>query len=138
MYIYFPLQIDIDRVPNNRVSWIALPTAVDYVMQHVQSSPLSYINFKPFLLSLGTRHQSARFLSLLLDHGIDSLIDASGEDKEDVFFKLIHYALQQPANINLYLRDEEVWPGRTEAELLDRVLNFVDTGLANDIAGLQD
>jgi len=118
-----------------RMAWTALPTAVDYVTQYM-SNQSSRDGLKLFLLSLRSRYQSARFICLLIEEAIKKPPPESAENKEAAFFDLLYYALQEPANEGLYLREKQPPTLRAEAELLDRVANFIDLGLGNDIKGL--
>lgn len=119
-----------------RVAWIALPTAVDYVVRHIRNKSSKHTGLQEFLLNLRSRYQSAKFVSLLLDEAIKELRDESVDDREGAFFELIYYALQQPAYEDLYLQKDKAGQDPAEADLLDRVVNFIDFGLANDIKGL--
>ena len=109
---------------------------MDYVVQHICDQSSKHTGLQEFLLNLRTRYQSAEFVSLLLDEAVKELRNDSVENKEGAFFELIYYALQQPAGENLYLQHEKSGKDPAEADLLDRVVNFVDFGLANDIRGL--
>jgi hypothetical protein len=120
-----------------RVSWIALPTAVDYVLQHVRGTSFQDNGLKVFLLSLRCRYQSAEFVCLLLEEAIRKLPEDSIGTRQLAFFELIDYALHQPAYSGLYLRGKGEVSTPAEAELLNQVASLVDFGLANDIQGLQ-
>lgn len=114
------------------MSWIALPAAVDYVLEHISEGQSAGNKLKLFLLKLRSRYQAAHFVCLLIE---DTLRRLSIEERDAAFFHLIMYATQLPAYENLYL-----WKGSiqkpSEAELLNRVARVIDTGLANDIRGL--
>jgi hypothetical protein len=120
--------------PPQRVAWIALPAAVDYVLHHINGGQSTDNGMKIFLLDLRSRFQSAHFVTLILDEKIKNL---SSEIRDAAFFEMILYATQLPAYENLYLREYESTKEPSEAELLNRVANAVDTGLANDIRGLE-
>jgi hypothetical protein len=115
------------------VSWIALPAAVDYVLEHISEDRSADSKLKPHLLNLRSRYQSAHFVSLLIE---DALYRLSREERDAAFFHLIRYATQLPAYENLYLCNERSIKKLSEAELLNRVAGVIDTGLANDIRGL--
>ncbi|KAI9743670.1 MAG: hypothetical protein M1818_002986 [Claussenomyces sp. TS43310] len=91
---------------------------------------------KAFLLSLQSRYQSAQFVSLLLDKAFSTFSQESVDKNEAAFFELVYYALQQPAYEQLYLQEGKGYSGPAEAALLDRVVNLIDLGLANDVRGL--
>lgn len=120
------------------MSWIAIPAAVDCVAQQVHEySSTKTRGIKIFLNHLRSRYQSAHFVSLLLDRGITTERRESTSERESAFFAMIYFALQQPATQHLYLReDSPLSNSETEEEFLNRVLDIVDFGLANDIKGL--
>jgi hypothetical protein len=118
------------------MAWIALPTAVDYVIQYICDGSSHDNGLKDFLLNLRSRYQSARFICLLLEEAIKKPPTESADNKEAAFFDLLYYALEQPASEGLYLCEKDAIPRPAEAEMLDRVANFIDVGLANDIKGL--
>jgi hypothetical protein len=115
------------------VSWIALPAAVDYVLEHISEGRPADSKLKLCLLKLRSRYQSAHFVSLLIE---DTLYRLSLEERDAAFFDLIMYAMQLPAYENLYLCNKGSIQKPSEAELLNRVARVVDSGLANDIRGL--
>jgi hypothetical protein len=67
---------------------------------------------------------------MLLDQAVKQL---PKDNHEASFFKLIYYALQEPAQENLYICDLE----SEEAEALHHVVSLVDLGLGNDIRGMK-
>lgn len=93
------------------------------------------IILKDFLLSLRNRYQSAVFLSMLLDVGIQKYLSESEDGTGSALFRLISYALQEPALEDLYIRRASSLDSM-QAEQLYRMADVVDYGLANDVRGL--
>jgi hypothetical protein len=67
---------------------------------------------------------------MLLDKAIKQL---PKDNHDDRFFKLIYYALQEPATDSLYICNLE----SEEAETLHYILELVDLGLGNDVGGMK-
>lgn len=112
-----------------------LPTAVECVAQHSGTGLVEGISLKDILLSLCNRYQSAVFLSMLLDVGMEKYLSESADGTESDFFGLISYALQEPALEDLYVRRSSSLDP-VQAEQLYNMADLVDYGLANDIRGL--
>jgi hypothetical protein len=103
-------------------------------LEHISEGQPPDNTLKLSLLELRNRYQSAHFVSLIID---DTLRTQSLEDRDSAFYNLILYATQLPAYENLYLGNERSAQKPSEAEVLHRVARAIDTGLANDIRGLE-